>query len=236
MRRLCAAFASITLASILALSTLPHADAKSGCPYDILVNRQEGRGLNARVCAYGAVVNWLRVTPGADVSSQAPQGELRDGFTVTIYSVSGRPLVSERVYPLADGGPVAFVPSRTVFRAVTAYPRWVIPAGWRTLDASERVPPVLKRLGMPQPEFHPSPSTGGTGQATESTGSSASLSTVAAGPATEPSRPKPDLITLAFLLIVLATAALLVRRGVARSRKDAQERDATETRVGPGDV
>jgi hypothetical protein len=155
MRRLGGALASITLASILALSALPHADAKGGCPYDILVNRQEGRGLNARVCAYGAVVNWLRVTPGADVSSQAPQGELRDGFTVTIYSVSGRPLVSERVYPLADGRPVAFVPSRTVFKAVTAYPRWVITAGWRTLDPCERVPAALRRLGMPQPSLQP---------------------------------------------------------------------------------
>ena len=89
---------------------------------------------------------------------------------------------------------------------------------------------------MPPPEFQPSPSTGGTGRATESARSPASLSTVAAGPATEPTKPKPNLITLAFLLIVLTTAALLVRRGVARSRKDAQERDATETRVGPGDV
>ena len=102
MRRLGGALASITLASIVGLSALPHADAGSGCPYDILVTRQEGRGLFARVCAYGAVVNWLRVTPGADVSSQAPQGELRDGFTIVI-SVSGRPLVNERVYPLADG-------------------------------------------------------------------------------------------------------------------------------------
>ena len=89
---------------------------------------------------------------------------------------------------------------------------------------------------MPQPELQPSTSTGGTGQTTEPTRTNpASLST-ATGPATEPNRPTPDLVTLAFLLIALATAATLARRSVARSRKDAQERDATETRVGPGDV
>jgi hypothetical protein len=90
---------------------------------------------------------------------------------------------------------------------------------------------------MPQPELQPSPSTAGTGQAAESPQPTpASLSTGGTGPATEPSKPTPDLITLAFLLIALATAASLARRSVSRSRKDAQEREATETRVGPSDV
>ena len=244
MRRLCAAFASITLASIITLSTLNHANAGGGCPLiEILVSREgSGGGRAGLVCHVGDVVGWLGVTPRVAVSSQPPQGDLHESFTITIFlqhplhSEGFRPILTETVYPLADGGLVALVRSRTIYHEFGPYPRWVVSAGWRTLDETEPMPPLLEVLGMPQPELQPSPSTGGTGQATESTGSPASLSTIAAGPATEPTKPKPDLITLAFLLIVLATAALLVRRGVARSRKDAQERDATETRVGPGDV
>jgi hypothetical protein len=244
MRRLCAAFASITLATTIALSTLNHANAGSGCPLiEILVSREgSGGGRASLVCHVGGVVGWLGVTPGVAVSSQPPQGELHESFTVTIFlqrppqSEGFRPILRETVYPLAERGPVALVRSRTIYHEFGAYPRWVVSAGWRTLDPTERMPAVLEVLGMPQPELQPSPSTGGTGQATGSTRSPASLSTVAAGPATEPTKPKPDLITLAFLLTVLATAGLLVRRGVARSRKDAQESDATETRVGPGDV
>jgi hypothetical protein len=249
MRRLGGALATITLASTIALSAVSHAappDAGGGCPLiKILVSREgnaeeDSVGLICR--RVGDIVGWLGVTPGVAVSNQPPQGELHESFTVTIllqhplHTLVFRPILTETVYPLADGGPVALVRSRTIFHEFDPYPRWVVPAGWRTLNPTERLPAVLEVLGMPQPEFQPSPSTGETGQATESTESPASLSTVAAGPATEPRKPKPDLITLAFLLIVLATAALLVRRGVARSRKDAQERDATETRVGPGDV
>jgi hypothetical protein len=247
MRRLGGALASITLASTIAFSAVSHAappDAGRRCPLiEILVSRERsGGGSNALICRVGDIVGWLGVTPGVAVSNQPPQGELHESFTVTIllqhplHTLRFRPILTETVYPLADGAPVAFVRSRTIFHEFGPYPRWVVPAGWRTLDPTERLPAVLDVLGMPQPEFQPSPSTGGTGQATESTGSPASVSTVAAGPATEPTEPKPDLITLAFLLIVLATAALLVRRGVARSRKDAQGRDATEIRAGHGDV
>lgn len=234
MRRLDWACASVTLALVIVLSTATHAGAGGGCPYEILVTRQEGRVLSARVCDVGAVVNWLRVTPGAEVSSQAPGGDLRDGFTVTILVQYRplqpdvlRPLLTERVYPLAEGGPVAFVPLRTIFHEVTAYPRWVVPAGWRTLDASEPVPPVLKRLGMSQPKLGPS-SNGGSSRT-----SPPPLSSVTGS---EPRRPTPDLITLAFVLIALATTAALGRRGTARKRKGPQERDATESQVGPRDV
>jgi hypothetical protein len=244
MRRLGGALASITLASIIALSTLNHTSAAGGCPlFEILVSREgSGGGRAGLVCRVGGVVGWLGVTPGVAVSSQPPPGELHEGFTVTIFlqhplhSEGFRPILTETVYPLAERGPVALVRSRTIFHEFGPYPRWVVSAGWRTLDQTEPMPPLLESLGIPQPEIQPSPSTGGTGQATESARSPASLSTVAAGPATEPTKPKPDLITLAFLLIVLATAALLVRRRVARNRRDAQERDAAETRVGPGDV
>ena len=194
MRRLCAAFASITLASIIALSTLNHANAGGGCPLiEILVSREgSGGGPAGFVCHVGGVVGWLNVYSGAEVSSQPPQGGLHESFTVTIFlqhplhSERFRPILTETVYPLAERGPVALVRLRTIFHEFGPYPRWVVPAGWRTLDPTERLPAVLEVLGMPQPEFQPSPSTGGTGQATESTGSPASLSTVAAGPATEP--------------------------------------------------
>ena len=238
MRRLGGALASIALASTIALSTLNHADAGSGCPlFRILVSREgSGGGDASLVCQVGGIVGWLGVYSGAKVSSHPPQGELHESYTVTIFlqhplhSEGFRPILTETVYPLADGGPVALVRSRTIFHEFGPYPRWVVPAGWRTLDPTERMPPVLKQLGMPQP---PSP-LGGTAEPTRPT--PASLSTGGTGPATEATRPKPDLITVAFLLIVLATAALLLRRGVARSRKDGQERDASETRVGPGDV
>jgi hypothetical protein len=244
MRRLCAAFA-ITLASIIALSAMSHANAGGGCPFiEILVSREgSGGGRASLVCRerVGGVVAWLGVTPGVAVSSQPPQGDLHESFTITIFlqhplqSEGSRPILTETVYPLADGGPVALVRSSTIYHEFGPYPRWVVPAGWRTLDQTEPMPPVLEVLGMPQPEFQPSRQPARRDRRRNRLDPPASLSTVAAGPATEPTKPKPDLITLAFLLIVLATAALLVRRGVSRSRKDAQERDATESRI-PRDV
>src|SRR5438034_4474923 len=243
MRRLGGALATITLASTIALSAVSHAgppDAGGGCPLiKILVSREGSAGEDSvgLICRrVGDIVGWLGVTPGVAVSNQPPQGALHESFTVTIllqhplHTLVFRPILAETVYPLADGGPVALVRSRTIFHEFGPYPRWVVPAGWRTLDPTERMPPVLKQLGMPQP---PSP-LGGTAEPTRPT--PASLSTGGTGSATEATRPKPDLITVAFLLIVLATAALLLRRRVARSRKDGQERDASETRVGPGDV
>jgi hypothetical protein len=246
MRRL-GGLATITLASTIALSAVSHAGpphARGGCPlFKILVSREGSGGGDSfgLICHVGGVVGWLGVYSGAKVSSQAPQAELHESFTVTIllqhplHTLGFRPILTETVYPLADGGPLALVRSRTIFHEFGPYPRWVVPAGWRTLDPTERMPAVLDVLGMPQPELQPSPSTGGTGQASESP-ASASLSKGGTGPATEPTKPTPDLITLAFLLIALATAASLARRSISRSRRDAQERDATETRIRPGDV
>jgi hypothetical protein len=137
MRRLGGALARITLASIIALSTFNHADAGSGCPlFRILVSRQgSGGGSDSLVCHVGAVVGWLGVYSGAQVSNQPPQGELLESFTVTIFlqhplhSEAFTPILTETVYPFADGGPVALVPSRTIFHEFGAYPRWVVPAG-----------------------------------------------------------------------------------------------------------
>jgi len=163
MRRLCAAFASITLASIIALSTLNHANAGGGCRLiEILVSREgSGGGRAGLVCHVGGVVGWLQVYSGAEVSSQPPQGPLHESFTITIFlqhplhSEGFRPILTETVYPLADGGPVALVRSRTIFHEFGPYPRWVVPAGWRTLDPTEPMPRPLEVLGMPQPEFQP---------------------------------------------------------------------------------
>jgi hypothetical protein len=83
-------------------------------------------------------VAWLGVTPGVAVSSQPPQGDLHESFTITIFlqhplhSEGFRPILTETVYPLADGGPVALVRSRTIYHEFGPYPRWVVPAGWRT--------------------------------------------------------------------------------------------------------
>ena len=112
MRRLCAAFASITLASIIALWTLNHADARGGCRYKIVVSRQEtATEPSARVCGF-RVVDWLGVYSGAPMSRE-PKGDLLDGYTITIFLQvyplqpdRFRPLLTERVYPLAEGAPL----------------------------------------------------------------------------------------------------------------------------------
>jgi len=71
MRRLCAAFASITLASIIALSTLNHANAGGGCPlFEIMVSREGSIG-GGFVCHVRGVVGWLQVYSGA-----APQARI----------------------------------------------------------------------------------------------------------------------------------------------------------------
>src|SRR6266516_6072248 len=163
MRQLGRALASITLASIIALSTLNHADAGGGCPLiKILVSREgSGGGPAGFVCHVGGVVGWLNVYSGAEVSSQPPQGDLHESFTVTIFlqhplhSERFRPILTETVYPLAERGPVALVRSRTIFHEFGPYPRWVVPAGWRTLDPTEPMPRVLEVLGMPQRELQP---------------------------------------------------------------------------------
>jgi hypothetical protein len=57
-------------------------------------------------------VNWLQAFPGASRSAEPPAGELLDSFTATI-SFAFDPdlpyllgeLVSEHVYPYAQGGP-----------------------------------------------------------------------------------------------------------------------------------
>ena len=73
--------------------------------------------------------------PSWKMSSQPPQGELHESYTVTIFlqhplhSEGFRPILTETVYPLADGGPVALVRSRTIFHEFGPYPRWVVPAG-----------------------------------------------------------------------------------------------------------
>src|SRR6266480_2905477 len=109
MRRLGWALASITLASIIALSTVNFADAGSRCPLiEILVSREgSGGGRAGLVCHVGGVVGWLGVTPGVAVSSQPPHGDLHESFTVTIFlqhplnSEGFRPILTETVYPLA---------------------------------------------------------------------------------------------------------------------------------------
>ena len=139
----------------------------------------------------------------AVVTPRGPAGDLSDAFTVTITDESGlqRPVEAE-VYPSAANGPVAHVLFRTVFTTSSSNRRWVVPAGWRTLDATEQIPALLRKLGMFQStERPPSPSI-----------------SAAALPTTNPSG-RPDLVTLVFLLAVIAGAFVLVRQSIgARNR------------------
>jgi hypothetical protein len=181
----------------LALLTSPYADAgplRPRCPF-VVVNRQEGRELSARLCHTGAVVDWLGATPSTPVESQPPPGELGDGFTVSIFSRSRR-LLSARVYLFADAGPIAYVPSRTVLRTNDPVRRrWIVPVGWRTIDATEHVPAVLRRLGMSLPAERSSPVTDD-----------------------EASPPAPDLVTLGFVLAAFVAVAF-AWRNLARHRR-----------------
>jgi hypothetical protein len=223
MWRLAKAFVTISFSLAMAFSAGP-ADAGPGCRYWILVSRQGFPGEEtARVCDVGEVVLWLRAIPEAEVSTQAPPGALNDSFTVTVYLAKGvfryepglEPaaqrgrLLTEQVYPVAESGPVAFVPSRSIFRGQGPSPRWAVPAGWRSLDASERVPTVLTRLGMLQPTA--GRSTTPTPTATDATST------------TDSSRPGPDLVTLLFVLAILASIGLVVWRRSARTHEEARD-------------
>src|SRR5437867_2049345 len=108
---------------VLAVDTLDNAALSEGEAVLVLAGVLEGSdgGPAGFVCHVGGVVGWLQVYSGAEVSSQPPQGQLHESFTITIllqhplHSEGFRPILTETVYPLADGGPVALVRSRTIF-------------------------------------------------------------------------------------------------------------------------
>jgi hypothetical protein len=217
MWRFAKAFVTVISIFAMASSTVLPAEAGQPCRYWIVVSRQgfPGEG-SARVCDVAEVVDWLRVVPEAGASAQVPQGALYDSFTVTVFfeptfrwePVPVPPpntelLLTERVYPVAESGPVAFVPSRSIFHGTGRYPRWVVRAGWRSLDASKRVPPVLTKLGMLQPVAGPTTPT---------------LAPTTATPTTGSSRPGPDLVTLLFLVAILVFVGAAVRRNIGRTR------------------
>jgi len=203
---------TITFIFAVAFVTASAAEAGRGCRYSIFVSREEIPGArSARLCDVGGVVDWLRAVPEAEVLLQAPHGALKDGFTVSVFLTRGflyepnplpipprrGQLLTERVYPVAESGPVAFVPSRTVFHGPGGYPRWVVRAGWRSIDANKPVPRVLTKLGMLQPEVGSTIPT---------------LAPRSATPPTNSSRPGPDVVTLSFLLAILVSVAVVVRR------------------------
>src|SRR5437667_7121796 len=154
--------AILLLATAIAGTTSASAEAGGNCSARYLVGvlRNGGNELDAYVCDVGQLVLWLHVTPQAVVTAQGPAGDLSDAFTVTITDESGlqRPVEAE-VYPSAANGPVAHVLFRTVFTTSSSNRRWVVPAGWRTLDATEQIPALLRKLGMFQSaQRAPSPS------------------------------------------------------------------------------
>jgi hypothetical protein len=216
MRRSCLSFAGVTLGVVIAATIAVPAGARNACPFWISVSREGFPGEeNARICGVGKVVSWLRALPNAEVLRETPHGALNDGFTVTIVTGygpnevlpipprRGSVLLAERVYPVADIGPVAFVPSRSVFRDPRG-PLWVVPSGWRALVPTEPVPAVLTRLGMLQPN------------ATGPTPVPSASPTVPTG---APSRPHADVVTVLFLTALVVAVGLAVRRGRSRTRR-----------------
>jgi hypothetical protein len=225
MWRLARAFVTVLFTFATAFSPAP-AHAGQPCPYWIFVSREGSFGEEtAWVCRIGGILAWLRVIPGANVSAQGPPGPLNDRFTITVGAAKPNTeappppgLQRERstilkvsVYPVAESGPVAFVQSRSIFHGRGRYPRWVVQAGWRSLDASKRVPTVLTKLGMLQPTAAPTtptftPTTTPTFPPTSATS------------ATGSSRPGPDLVTLLFLVAFLVSVGVAIRRSVVRTR------------------
>jgi hypothetical protein len=224
------AFVIITFT--LAFSTLgARAEAGHGCRYSIFVSRENIPGdQGARLCDVAEVVDWLRAVPGAEVSAQAPPGALNDGFTITVFLTRGflyepgplpippphGQLLTERVYPVAESGPVALVPSRSIFHGPGQYPRWVVEPGWRSIDASQPVPRVLARLGMSQPRAVPTTPT--------------LTPTTAASPVGS-SRLGPDLVTLVFLLAILVSIGAVVRRNSARANQQVRDGQGDQSEV-----
>ena len=184
------------LVTAIAASVAANAEAGGNCSarYRVGVLRNGGSELDAYVCDVGQLVRWLHVTPQAVVTPQRPAGDLSDAFTVSITDESGlgQPIVAE-AYPSAANGPVVHVLFKTVFRARSPHRTWVVPAGWRTLDASEQIPALLRKLGMFQSAERPSPR--------------------AVAPTSSPSG-KPDLVTLVFLLAALIAGLVFVRQSI----------------------
>jgi hypothetical protein len=84
---------------------------------------------------------------GGDPARAAGRPERCLHSQITDESGLRRPIVAE-VYPSAANGPVVHVLFKTVFRTRSPNRTWVVPAGWRTLDASEQIPALLRKLGM----------------------------------------------------------------------------------------
>jgi hypothetical protein len=237
--RLFRAFVIVVFACAITASTATPGDAGEGCRYWVMLAREGFPSENfARVCDIGEIVDWLRAIPGATVSAQAPPSALVESFTVTIGLIKdpavealppepgmGKVLLTERVYPVAESGPVAFVPTRSIFHGPGQYPRWVVRPGWRSLNANKPVPTVLTRLGMLQPAS--------SGRTTPAATTPTAIATV---PATGSGRPGPDLVTILFLVAILVSVGALVRRNVARTHQSIDDGLAgnSESRSGHG--
>ena len=216
----------ILIGLVTAFSAPSPANATRTCPYWVSVSRENFPGQQtARICDLNSIAEWLGAVPDATLT-QAPQGPLNDGFTVTVVTVPterltdlppgpgiGKVILTEKVYPVAGSGPVAFVSSRSVLlHHPGPFPKWVAYPGWRRLDATEPVPPVLARLGMLRPTFMAATPTVGT----------------APTPSARPGPRGPDLVTLLFLVAILAGVGAFARRSIGQTHADVDE-DRSET-------
>ena len=211
---------------IASAAPLP-ASATRACPYWVSVSRENFPGeQTARICDLNRIADWLGAVPDATLSAEPPQDDLKDGFTVTLVTVAGRQdleteppapgigkvLLTERVYPVAASGPVAFVASRSVLlHHPGPFPKWVVRPGWRALDATEPVPPILRRLGMLRPTFTPVPPVSATPSASPGSGSRG-----------------PDLVSLLFIVAIVAGIGVFARRSQVRTHPRVEE-DPSET-------
>jgi len=224
----------VLLGLVTAFSAPSPANATRTCPYWVSVSRENVPGeQTARICDLNRVAAWLGAVPDATLIP-APQDALNDGFTVTVVMLPrrqhtrieppppgiGKVILTERVYPVAGSGPVAFVSSRSVLlHHPGPFPKWVVYPGWRGLDATEPVPPLLSRLGMLRPTVRAATP---TVRAATPTVSPAPTPPAQTGPR------GPDLVTLLFLVAILASVGVFVRRSVGRTHPRA-EGDGSDT-------
>src|SRR5512132_4100361 len=113
----------VLLGLVTAFSAPAPANATRTCPYWVSVSRENFPGeQTARICDLNGIAEWLEAVPDATLT-QAPQGALNDGFTVTVVTVAGRQhtgtqppapgigrvLLPEQVYPLTGSTPLPYM-------------------------------------------------------------------------------------------------------------------------------
>jgi hypothetical protein len=150
------------------------------------------------VCSVGDLAAWLQLTPESSIVGFPADVELGPLYVVRLAALEAdgpRPMVQLRLYPEAPGAPRVYVAEPGYFE--TQDFTGSVLRGWRTLTPRVRVPADLVEAGVPQIPF-PERDPNGVGRGRG-----------------------PDVVSLAFVaLLVLGAAAFLRRRVLARGRPD----------------